>query len=45
MSAFGSNPGNPAPEAAQDIAIRRENVVPPGWIEQPTPGLGNTRKA
>jgi len=28
-----------------EIAICRQDVVPPGWIEQPTPGLGNLRKA
>jgi hypothetical protein len=29
----------------KEIAICRNFVVPPGWIEQPTPGLGNMRKA
>ena len=41
MSAFGSNSARSAPRATQEIAICRETVVPPGWIEQPTPGLGN----
>jgi hypothetical protein len=27
--------------ARNEIALSRIVVVPPGWIEQPTPGLGN----
>jgi hypothetical protein len=36
-SRFGSSVRNRAPH---EIALSRTNVVPPGWIEQPTPGLG-----
>ncbi|HET6494911.1 MAG TPA: hypothetical protein VFH61_06055 [Thermoleophilia bacterium] len=45
MSASGSNPARFTPKATQEIAICRKKVVPPGWIEQPTPGLGNLPKA
>src|SRR5665648_1247397 len=40
LSAFGSNSARSAPKATEEIAICRQEVVPPGWIEQPTPGLG-----
>jgi hypothetical protein len=40
MSASGGNSAESAPKATQESAICRQEVVPPGWIEQPTPGLG-----